>query len=320
MLPYLIDQGLWLTGTKGDVLTREGEPVDHLYYLADGEARVMSAGALFSAMFMRCPRSAAAHELLQQLHHAVQREADQAAERIDGDAAREAGRHRVGDELNQLAHARHTHRDQQEAGEQAGAGVFIEGSVTAEELGPDDIYIPAGPFMSGGDPRAVEGLMPDGVRPDVHEGRTYVGLIPFRMVDAGLGSGPAVPWLGTFLETNVRLYSVDGTGRRGIVFLSLDTDRAAVVLGARAAFGVPYRWARMRYRRDGDVHTYDAQVTVGAPQPLSDEVALDGFDDCQFTLCATTVAWPWYAAIGAGATYLPLSVLKMSLVRPVMNR
>jgi hypothetical protein len=41
---HLIDQGLWLTGRKGDVLTREGEPVDHLYYLADGEARVMSMG------------------------------------------------------------------------------------------------------------------------------------------------------------------------------------------------------------------------------------------------------------------------------------
>lgn len=27
------------------------------------------------------------------------------------------------------------------------------------------------------------------------------------------------------------------------------------------------------------VHTYDAQVTVGAPQPLPDEVALDGVDD-----------------------------------------
>ena len=34
-----------------------------------------------------------------------------------------------------------------------------------------------------------------------------------------------MPWAGSFLETNVRLYSIDATGRRGIVFLSLDTDR-----------------------------------------------------------------------------------------------
>ncbi len=55
-------------------------------------------------------------------------------------------------------------------------------------------------------------------------------------------------------------------------------------------------WAR-RQVPEIAVYTYDAQRTVGAPQPLSDEVALDGFDDCQFTLCATTVAWPHEPAI-----------------------
>jgi hypothetical protein len=42
---HLIDQGLWLNGKAGDVLTREGEKVDHLYYLAEGEARVVSTGS-----------------------------------------------------------------------------------------------------------------------------------------------------------------------------------------------------------------------------------------------------------------------------------
>lgn len=110
------------------------------------------------------------------------------------------------------------------------------------------------------DPEAVAHRMPAGVQPDTLDGVTYVGLIPFRMVGAGLAHGPGVPWLGSFLETNVRLYSVDDTGRRGIVFLSLDADRAAVVVGARAAFGLPYRWARMRYRRSGDVHSYRARL------------------------------------------------------------
>jgi uncharacterized protein YqjF (DUF2071 family) len=110
------------------------------------------------------------------------------------------------------------------------------------------------------EPGLVAHRMPPGVRPDTLDGATYVGLIPFRMVGAGFGRGPAVPWLGSFLETNVRLYSVDETGRRGIVFLSLDTDRAAVVAGARTGFGVPYRWARMRHRADRDEHTYDARL------------------------------------------------------------
>ena len=119
------------------------------------------------------------------------------------------------------------------------------------------------------DPEEVADRMPPGVRPDTLGGVTYVGLVPFRMVGAGIGRGRGVPWVGSFLETNVRLYSVDDTGRRGIVFLSLDADRAAVVLGARAAFGLPYRWARMRYRATGDVRTYDARLRRRGTRPES---------------------------------------------------
>jgi uncharacterized protein (TIGR03083 family) len=45
------------------------------------------------------------------------------------------------------------------------------------------------------------------------------------------------------------------------------------------------------------VHTYDAQVTVGAPQPLPDDVALDGVDEFLSTCCATTSAWPHEPAV-----------------------
>lgn len=137
------------------------------------------------------------------------------------------------------------------------------------------------------DPDRVARHFPPGVRPDLHEEMTYVGLLPFRMVDAGVARGPGVPWAGTFLETNVRLYSVDDTGRRGIVFLSLDADRSVVVAGARAAFGLPYRWARMRHHRAGEEHRYEARlrwpgvrarsrlaVRVGAPRGRN---ALDDF-------------------------------------------
>lgn len=126
------------------------------------------------------------------------------------------------------------------------------------------------------EPERVARSMPPGVRPDTLDGVTYVGLIPFRMVGAGLGRGPGVPWFGSFLETNVRLYSVDDTGRRGIVFLSLDADRAAVVVGARAAFGLPYRWARMRYRHSGLVHSYDARLRRVGSRPESHVVVRAG--------------------------------------------
>ncbi|MGW5639807.1 maleylpyruvate isomerase family mycothiol-dependent enzyme [Streptomyces sp. NPDC003832] len=40
------------------------------------------------------------------------------------------------------------------------------------------------------------------------------------------------------------------------------------------------------------VHTYDAQIASGSPQPLPEEVALDGVDEFLSTCCATPSAWP----------------------------
>ena len=41
---HFFDQGFWLSGREGDTLTREEETVSHLFYLSEGEARVMSHG------------------------------------------------------------------------------------------------------------------------------------------------------------------------------------------------------------------------------------------------------------------------------------
>lgn len=117
------------------------------------------------------------------------------------------------------------------------------------------------------DPAQVAPLLPVGTTPDEFDGSSWVGLIPFRMVGAGVSRGPSVPWLGTFAETNVRLYAVDRTGRRGVVFRSLDASRLAVVLGARAAFGLPYCWAGMRVQRVGDAVDYTIDYTTARRWP-----------------------------------------------------
>ena len=41
----LIDQGLWIDAKAGDVLEREGEPVTHLHWIADGAAKLIVDGA-----------------------------------------------------------------------------------------------------------------------------------------------------------------------------------------------------------------------------------------------------------------------------------
>jgi len=129
------------------------------------------------------------------------------------------------------------------------------------------------------EPDRLTPYLPPGARADVIDGLSYVGLVPFRMRDIGVWGSPGMPYFGDFLETNVRLYSVDEQGRRGVVFVSLDASRLVPVLAARWGPGLPYLWSKMSYRRTGDLIEYrccrrwpgprgatsDVRVRVGDP-------------------------------------------------------
>ena len=128
------------------------------------------------------------------------------------------------------------------------------------------------------DPELVAPYLPRRRRPDVLDGVSYVGLIPFHMRGAGPVVAIAAPYLGDFLETNVRLYGVDAAGRHGVVFRSLEASRLLTVLAARWGYRLPYVWSRMRVVRDGDIWTWSSRrrwpnrgltthiaVRVGAP-------------------------------------------------------
>jgi uncharacterized protein YqjF (DUF2071 family) len=87
-------------------------------------------------------------------------------------------------------------------------------------------------------------LIPAGLELDTFDGQAWLGIVPFRMEDVAPRFLPAVPGLSAFPEINVRTYVRHG-GRRGVWFLSLDTTSPPAVLGARAAFHLPYFQARM---------------------------------------------------------------------------
>ena len=101
-------------------------------------------------------------------------------------------------------------------------------------------------------PEQVGRHLPDGVEPDLYEGRAFVGLIGLRIRLALLGIVP----VSRFPEINVRLYSVDSAGRRGIVFCSLDAGALVPTLAARAAYRLPYMWLEGAATRSGSVISY----------------------------------------------------------------
>jgi uncharacterized protein YqjF (DUF2071 family) len=138
-------------------------------------------------------------------------------------------------------------------------------------------------------PEDAAPLLPAGTVPDTFDGATYVGLVPFRMHRVGWFRLPGIPYLGTFPETNLRLYTVDAEGRRGVAFRSLDAARLLPVLTARLGFRLPYLWSRMRIRADGDTRTYtsarrwpgprgaSSRITVRVGEPLTAPTPLEHF-------------------------------------------
>jgi uncharacterized protein len=115
-------------------------------------------------------------------------------------------------------------------------------------------------------------LLPPGVVPDLFGGRTFIGIIGLRMQRAApLGAVP-VPWLGSFGQVNVRLYSVDAEGRRGVVFLRLHASRLVPALAGRSALRLPYSWSRTQvYDDDGDQRVYLVEAHSGR---VRDEVVV----------------------------------------------
>jgi uncharacterized protein YqjF (DUF2071 family) len=158
------------------------------------------------------------------------------------------------------------------------------------------------------EPAAVAGLMPRGTVPDTHDGLTYVGLVAFRMHRVGWFRLPGVPYFGSFPETNVRLYSVDAHGRRGVVFRSMDASRLLPVLMGRIGFRLPYLWSRMTVRSVGDTVTYTSSRRWPGPRGAHSRITLRTGERIQEPTPLEhflTARWGMHNRFFGGAAYLP---------------
>ena len=96
------------------------------------------------------------------------------------------------------------------------------------------------------DPALIAKFIPPPLKLDTFDGSAWVGLTPFVLDGLRLPFSPAVPWISRFPETNVRTYVRGADGVRAVWFFTLEADRLLAVLAARAIYGLPYRWSRMR--------------------------------------------------------------------------
>jgi uncharacterized protein YqjF (DUF2071 family) len=109
------------------------------------------------------------------------------------------------------------------------------------------------------DPAIVQGRLPDGLTVDTFDGDAWVGLVAFHMEKIRLPGTPAIPYFGTFPETNVRTYVRGPDGKPGVWFDSLDVTRLLPVIVARTSYRLPYMWSQMSILHDGYRTTYSAR-------------------------------------------------------------
>lgn len=83
---------------------------------------------------------------------------------------------------------------------------------------------------------------------DLFRGEAWVGVVPFVMTNVGLRATPALPWISSFPELNVRTYVRVGD-RAGVYFFSLDAARWLPVAAARTLTNLPYYVADMTVER-----------------------------------------------------------------------
>lgn len=114
--------------------------------------------------------------------------------------------------------------------------------------------------------REVAARLPAGLEPDTFEGKAHAGLVAFSMRDVRPQGWPALPWISSFLELNVRFYVRGPGGKPGVFFLSLDCDRWPAVAIARACFHLPYFRARMARGTRASGRTFHCQRS-GEPAP-----------------------------------------------------
>jgi uncharacterized protein YqjF (DUF2071 family) len=167
---------------------------------------------------------------------------------------------------------------------------------------------------------SVSHLFPKGTRPDILDGHTYVGVVAFTVSSTRLAGAIQI---GAMKEVNVRLYSVDGRGRQGVLFLSMDVTRPDMVVGARALLGLPYMWSRIEcprpYPTAAGFHMrrrvpsgLGASVEMDVQPPVTEQISLlERF---------LTARWGLHTRTALGTAWVPITHPPLPLSRGTLAR
>lgn len=101
------------------------------------------------------------------------------------------------------------------------------------------------------DPHALRTLVPPPLEIDTRDGRAWVTALPFMMRRLRPRGLPALPWLSSFPQLNVRTY-VTLDGRPGVFLLRVMVGNPIAVAVARHLFHLPYTRASLSLRKEAE--------------------------------------------------------------------
>lgn len=105
-------------------------------------------------------------------------------------------------------------------------------------------------------------LVPSFLELDIFDNEAWLSVTPFRLSDLSPRGIPALPFISSFHEINVRTYVIY-KGIPGIYFFSLDANSAMAVGGASSLFHLPYFLADIQAENDRGRLSFRSRRTRG---------------------------------------------------------
>ncbi len=108
------------------------------------------------------------------------------------------------------------------------------------------------------EPSLLAEFLPEGTKPDFHDGKCFASLVAFMFLDTRV-LGLPIPFHINFEEVNLRFYVRRETPdevKRGVVFIKEIVPRRAIALVARNFYGEPYEAWKMNHVKTGNELIY----------------------------------------------------------------
>ncbi|AUP79634.1 YqjF family protein [Flavivirga eckloniae] len=98
-------------------------------------------------------------------------------------------------------------------------------------------------------PEEIMPFLPNGMKPDTINGKTWVSLVAFTMNNIGIRNLPKVPYISDFFEINIRVY-ITYNDKPSVYFLNMESSKRSSCNILKVISKFPYQYSKMS-RNDG---------------------------------------------------------------------